>query len=174
MHTLIQRWIYVSLFVGTTYCFLVGPSHFAQRPHVGLTNWPYVDLIKKPYVGLIKWPNAGSIKWPHVSITWLLVRWHHIVISLQNNINTSLILCSQSEIHKKNSTFIFKLNNSEKLNNSDRNKYATQRLSCKIFRDFSYRHLLSLAYFNQSLVISPILASVAFSNIVFFFLQQLQ
>ena len=117
MQTLIQRWIYVSLFVGTTYSFFGGPTcHFAQRPHVGLTNWPYI--------GSIKWPNVGSIKWPHVSITWLLVRWHHVVISHQNNTSTSLILCSQSEKCRKNSTFIFKLNN------SDGNKYATQTLSC--------------------------------------------
>ena len=110
--------------------FSVGPSHFAQRPHVGLTIWPYVGLTNWPYVGSIKWSNVGSIKWPHVSITWLLVRWHHVVILLQNNTNTSLILCSQSEICRKNSNFIFKLNNSETLNNSDGNKYATQRLSC--------------------------------------------
>ena len=184
MHTSVQRWIYVSLFVGTMYSFFGGPTPFyttahvgstnwshvgstnwpyvglTKRPNVGLTNWPYVGstnwpyvgstnwpqvgstnwpyvgltkrpnvgLTKRPHVGLIKWPNVGSTKWPHVRITWLLVRRHHVVISLQNNTNTSLILCSQSEIRRKK--FIFKLNSNEKLNNSDGNKYATQRLSC--------------------------------------------
>ena len=82
--------------------FSVGPPHFAQRPHVGSTNWPYVGstnwpyvgLTKRPHVGLTNWPyvgltkrphqrphvgsiklpNVGSIKWPHVRTTWLLLR----------------------------------------------------------------------------------------------------
>ena len=139
-HVGLTNWPYVGLtkrpHVGLTNWPYVG---LTKRPHVGLTNWPYVGLTKRPHVGSIKWPNVGSIKWPHVRITWLLVRWHHVVISLQNNTNTSLILCSQSEIRRKNSTFIFKLNNNEKLNNSDGNKYAT-KIVLLDFRGFSYRH----------------------------------